>query len=72
LVIFHRLSAVGAMKMSLIGSTKNILPGIVFSVCAMLFLILSIIPLGLGLLVSIPVLMISSYTVYRDVFVEST
>jgi hypothetical protein len=36
-----------------------------------LFLLVSVIPLGLGLLVLIPVLVITSYTVYRDVFVES-
>lgn len=71
LVMLHGLSGGSAMKMSLIGSFKNLVPGIVYGVCATLFVFLSIIPLGLGLLVSIPVMMISSYTVYRSVFVES-
>jgi len=71
LVMFQRVSVGTAIKMSFIGSIKNVLPAIVFSVCAMLFMIVSIIPLGLGLLVSIPVLMITNYIVYRDVFIDS-
>jgi uncharacterized membrane protein len=71
LIVLHGVSAGSAVKMSLIGSFKNILPGIVYSVCASLFIFVSIIPVGLGLLVSIPVMMITTYTVYRDIYVES-
>ncbi len=71
LIVLHRLSAGTAMKMSLNASIKNILPGIVFAICAFLLLIVSIIPAGLGLFVSLPVLMISAYTTYRSIFVES-
>ena len=70
LIALHGVSAGSAMKMSLIGSFKNILPGIVYGVCASLFIFVSIIPVGLGLLVSIPVMMITTYPVYRDIFVE--
>ena len=37
-----------------------------------LTLILAIIPLGLGLLVLAPVMVLTTYTVYRDVFFEPT
>jgi hypothetical protein len=70
LIMLHGLGAGRAMKMSLIGSAKNILPGMVFSVCSLVFLLISAIPLGLGLLVSLPVMMITSYTMYREVFVS--
>jgi hypothetical protein len=70
LILFHDLPAGTAMKMSLIASIKNILPGLVFSLCAFLFVLVSIIPIGLGLLVSIPVLMITAYTMYRDIFIQ--
>ena len=71
LIMFQRVSVGTAIKMSFMGSIKNILPAILFGVCATLFVIVSIIPLGLGLLVSVPVLMITNYTVYRDVFIDS-
>jgi uncharacterized membrane protein len=71
LIMLHDVSAGRAMKMSLIGSIKNIVPGIVFGVCATVFVLVSIIPLGLGLFISIPVLMLTSYTMYRDIFIES-
>jgi uncharacterized membrane protein len=43
---------------------------VVFGICAFLLVVVSTVPLGLGLLVSIPVLMITSYTMYRDIFIE--
>lgn len=72
LVLLHDLPAGTAMKMSLIGSIKNILPGVVYTLCAILFVLVSIIPIGLGLLISIPVLMLTAYTMYRDIFIEKT
>jgi hypothetical protein len=70
LIILHDQPTWTALKMSLVGCAKNILPGIVFSICAALLVLVSIIPLFLGLLVSIPVLFLTNYTVYRDIFVE--
>ena len=71
LIMLQGIGAGTAMKMSFIGSIKNILPGIVFIICTLLFILVSIIPLGLGLFVSVPVLMITNYTVYRDIFIDS-
>ena len=58
------------MKMSLVGCFKNILPGIVFFLCGIGLVVVSMIPLFLGLLVSIPIMVLTYYTVYRDIFVE--
>jgi uncharacterized membrane protein len=70
LIVLHDQPAITAMKMSLAGCVKNILPGIVFFICAMLLLIASLIPLLLGLLITVPIMAITSYTVYRDIFVD--
>jgi hypothetical protein len=70
LIVLHDQPALTAMKMSLIGCLKNILPGLVFLLCAILLVVVSMIPLLLGLLISIPIMVLTNYTVYRDIFVE--
>jgi uncharacterized membrane protein len=70
LVILQDQPALTAMKMSLIGCAKNIVPGIVFLICSILLMLVSMIPLFLGLLITIPIMVITNYTVYRDIFVE--
>ncbi len=70
LIVLHNQPPIEAMKMSLAGCVKNILPGIVFLICAMLLIFVSIIPLMLGLLITMPIMALTSYTVYRDIFVE--
>lgn len=70
LIVLHEQPAMVAMKMSLIGMFKNILPGIVFGLCGLGLTILASIPLGLGLLIVIPLMFITNYTMYRDIFIE--
>jgi uncharacterized membrane protein len=70
LIVLHDQPALTAMKMSLVGCIKNILPGLVFLLCAIVLIFVSMIPLLLGLLISIPIMVITNYTVYRDIFVE--
>ena len=70
LIVLHDQPAMVAMKMSLIGVFKNILPGIVFGLCGLGLTILASIPLFLGLLIVIPLMFITNYTVYRDIFIE--
>jgi hypothetical protein len=70
LIVLHDQPAITALKMSLAGCVKNVLPGIVFGLCAFGMIIISMIPLMLGLLITIPILVITNYTVYRDIFVE--
>ena len=72
LIVLHGLPAGTAMKMSFVASFKNVLSGLVFGVCAMGLFVLALIPLGLGLLVLIPVLILTNYTMYRDFFIETS
>lgn len=70
LIVLHDQPALEAMKMSLVGCAKNILSGLVFGVCSFLLLVASAIPLLLGLLITIPIMVLTNYTVYRDIFVD--
>jgi uncharacterized membrane protein len=72
LIMLRKLSARSAVRMSLTGSVKNILPALFMAACMAVILMMSIILLGLGLIVSIPVLLITNYTAYSDIFTEST
>ncbi|MDN5566994.1 MAG: hypothetical protein L0G25_09305, partial [Psychrobacter sp.] len=71
LVVLHNIKPLEAMKMSLKGCTKNIMPFLVFvftlSIIASLLIVFT---LGLGLLVVVPVGMITYYTSYRDVWTD--
>ena len=70
LIVLHDQPALTALKMSLIGLARNILPGIVFGLCTMGLVLVSMIPLFLGLLITLPILVITNYTIYRDIFIE--
>jgi hypothetical protein len=72
LIVLHDQPPIEALKMSLVGCVKNILPGIVFGLLAMLMVLVSMIPLLLGLLITLPILAITNYTVYRDIFVDES
>lgn len=71
LVFEHNMSAIEAMKMSVTGSLRNILAGIVATLSYFVLAILATIPLLLGWLVLFPVLMLTVYVAYRDIYVES-
>ncbi len=68
LVIMHGVAPFEAIKMSFSACLKNILPGIVFLLLMGILMFISALPLLLGLLVTGPMLFISYYTSYRDVF----
>jgi len=72
LIMLHGVPTGTAIKMSFIGGIKNILAGIVYGIVLLLLLFISAIPLGLGLLASIPIMMISCYTTYRDIFLAES
>ncbi len=70
LVMLHDdVDAIRAMKLSLVGCLRNILPLIVYAIIMSVFMVIAMIPLLLGLLVMWPVMMASMYTAYRDIFV---
>lgn len=71
LIVLHDIRPVAAMKMSLKGSLKNIGPLFVFFLVGPLIaLLVFICTLGIGMLVLIPIGMITYYTSYRDVWTD--
>jgi uncharacterized membrane protein len=72
LVVFHSLGAVAAMQWSFRGCLRNILPFLVYGLAALVLLVVALIPLGLGLLVLIPILTASVYIAYKDIFLKNT
>ncbi|MEE9358042.1 BPSS1780 family membrane protein [Candidatus Vondammii sp. HM_W22] len=67
LVALEGMSAINAMKMSFVGCWKNMLPFLLYGVVALVFLFLAI-PVGLGLLVMLPVMTASIYVSFRDIY----
>jgi hypothetical protein len=59
-----------AMKMSITGCLKNILPVLLFFVVYLVLLLVSALPLFLGLLVTLPVGVAAFYGAYRDIFLR--
>lgn len=70
LVVLQDVAPFEAMKMSVAGVLKNIVPFLVYGLLGMVLSIIAMIPLGLGLLVLIPMFMASIYIGYRDVFTD--
>ena len=70
LVVFHDVQPMAAMKASFSGCLKNFVPFLVYGIVGLVFFILALIPLGLGLLVFVPVLWASMYTAYRDIYLR--
>ncbi len=68
LVMLDDMSALQAMKYSFIGCLKNILPLFIFVLMALVLFFVGSIPLGIGLLIVIPVLTAGVYAAYRDIF----
>ena len=68
LLIFHDMKALDAVRWSFYACISNIMPFTVYGLITFLLAIAAAIPLGLGLLVLIPVLVATTYTGYRDIF----
>lgn len=68
LIVLNDLSLGAAIAASFRGCLRNIVPFLVYGIVAFVFLVLAIIPFGLGLLVMVPVLFASVYTAYRDIY----
>jgi hypothetical protein len=68
LVVLHGLPVVEAIKLSLRGCLRNIPPLLLYGLVGVVLGIFAILPVGLGLLVFIPVLLCGLYIVYRDIF----
>jgi hypothetical protein len=68
LVMLDGVSATEAMKLSLVGCLKNVLPFLLYGLVALVLLFVAMIPLGLGLLVVWPTLSAAIYVAYRDIY----
>ncbi len=68
LVVLKGVAPLQAIKMSLSASLKNIVPYLIYSLLAIMLCVIAAIPLGLGLLVALPMIFCSSYLAYKDIF----
>lgn len=68
LVALDGVGVLDSFKLSFLGCLKNILPFLLFGVIALVLLFIGALPLFLGWLIVVPVLSISAYTAYRDIF----
>ncbi len=68
LVALDGVSALNAMKLSFIGCVKNILPFLLYGIVLFVLIFIAAIPLGLGLLIVVPLMVASMYTSYRDIY----
>ncbi len=68
LVALNDVPVLQAFKLSFMGCLKNILPFLLYGLTAMVMFMLGALPFMLGLLLVVPVLMITFYTAYRDIF----
>jgi hypothetical protein len=70
-LLFFTDKGVGAaLKSSLVAVIRNILPMIWYGIVALVLSIVAAIPLLLGFLVLMPVLGITYYTMFRDIYTE--
>ena len=68
LVTLQDYAPFDALKASFFACLKNILPFLVYGVMLFILAVVAMIPLGLGMLVLVPVIVASVYAAYRDVF----
>lgn len=72
LVAFHDVQPFEAMKMSFKGCLKNIMPFLWYGIILFALCIVAVVPLFLGLLVLTPIMYISAYTAYKDIFLAES
>jgi uncharacterized membrane protein len=68
LIAFHAMSTMDAMRWSVYAAVSNIGTMIVYGACLLGLFFLGTLPWLLGMLVVVPMMVISTYTGYRDVF----
>ena len=68
LIVFHGMPASHAIRWSVYAGLANLGALLAYGAMLMLLMVVAWLPFGLGMLVLLPVLVISTYTSYRDVF----
>ena len=71
LVFFHDMKPAAAMRASFDAGAKNWLAMVIFGIFLIVSLFFAMLPLGLGLLLLLPVFSGAVYASYRDIFVEA-
>lgn len=71
LVILDDQPGFQALWTSLLACLRNALPLLLYSIVSSVLLLFAVIPFGLGLILWIPVMLLTIYTSYRDVFAAS-
>jgi uncharacterized membrane protein len=69
LVFFHDMQPLDAMKASFAAGAKNFLPMAIFGVFLVVALFFAMLPVGMGLLLLLPVVSGAVFASYRDIFV---
>ncbi|MEL0034887.1 MAG: BPSS1780 family membrane protein [Gammaproteobacteria bacterium] len=72
LVAFHEVPPLKAMTLSLKAFNRNLLPFVLYFLIMLPLTVLAFIPLALGLLIILPVIIISQYVSYQAVFPSPT
>jgi uncharacterized membrane protein len=72
LVIMHGVAPLEAMKASFGACLRNFIPFLLYGIVMAVLCFVALIPLGLGLLVWIPLSFTSTYAAYRDIFTEDS
>jgi uncharacterized membrane protein len=70
LVIMHGMAPLAAMKASFGACMRDFIPFLVYGIIMTVLVCIAMIPLGLGLLVWIPLTFTSTYAAYRGIFTE--
>ncbi|GAB1439232.1 hypothetical protein MASR2M36_20000 [Providencia sp.] len=68
LIMNHNFTVGAAISASIQAVKKNILPGLLFFIVLSILIVISAIPLGLGLLVTMPIMYVCYYSSYRSLF----
>jgi uncharacterized membrane protein len=68
LIVFHGMSTSHAIRWSVYAALSNIGAMSVYGAVLVLALTLAWVPFGIGLIVMVPLMAISTFTGYRDVF----
>lgn len=71
LVCLGGQSVADALSASFRGCLRNILPFLIWGIVILLLGIVAIIPMGLGLLVLVPMIWASTYVAYKEIFIPS-
>ncbi len=72
LIAIHDIKAWAAFKLSFRACLSNLIPFLIYGLILLVFSFIAMIPVGLGMLVLLPVIMISMYTGYKTIFLHDT